>query len=82
MAHVWCELNYCYTKISGAKNLQEFDVLEPVQDGSDAVMERIGLLEDMRWEREQQDMLAALIADAPPTPIAMDEVKTSSPFFN
>lgn len=53
---------------------QEFGVLEPVQDGSDAVMERIGLLEDMRWEREQQDMLAALIADAPPTPIAMDEV--------
>ena len=55
-------------------------MLEPVQDGSDAVMERIGLLEDMRWEREQQDVLAALIADAPPTPIAMDEVKISSPF--
>ena len=49
-------------------------MLEPVQDGSDAVMERIGLLEDMRWEREQQDMFAALIANAPPTPIAMDEV--------
>ena len=75
-------LKYCRTKISGAKFLQEFGVLEPVQDGSDAVMERIGLLEDMRWEREQQDMLATLIADAPPTPIAMDEVKTSSPFFN
>lgn len=59
---------------------QEFGVLEPVQDGSDAVMERIGLLEDMRWEKEQQDMLAALIADAPPTPIAMDEVITTSSF--
>ena len=49
-------------------------MLEPVQDGSDAVMERIGLLEDMRWEREQQDILASLITDAPPNPIAMDEV--------
>ena len=41
-------------------------------------MERIGLLEDMRREREQQGMLTALIADAPPTPIAMDEVSVDS----
>ena len=54
--------------------LQEFGVLDPVQDGSDAVMERIGLLEDMRREKEQEDMLSALVTDAPPNPIAMDEV--------
>ena len=49
-------------------------MLEPVHDGSDAVMERIGLLEDMRREREQQDMFTAFVGDAPPYPIAMDEV--------
>ena len=48
--------------------------MEPVQDGNDAVMDRIGLLEDMRREKEQQDMLSALVANAPPNPIAMDEV--------
>ena len=53
-------------------------MLEPVHDGNDAVMERIGLLEDMRREREQQDMLTAFIADAPPNPIAMDEVDCSA----
>ena len=62
-------------------SLQEFGVLEPVQDGSDAVMERIGLLEDMRREKEQQDMLTALIADAPPNPIAMDEVNELAPLL-
>ena len=53
-----------------------------MQDGSDAVMERIGLLEDMRREREQQHMLAALISDAPPNPIAMDEVNELAPQIN
>ena len=40
----------------------------------DSVFDRIGLLEDMRTEWDQTQLLRSLLANAPPTVVGMDEV--------
>ncbi len=54
--------------------IQEFAVGEWVGGDSDVVCDRIGLLEDMRMEWEQLQLLESHISDAPPTLVGTEEV--------
>ena len=54
--------------------LQECGVTEVVQDESDALLGRIGLMEDMRMEWDQTEVLRALLSEAPSSLVGMDEV--------
>ena len=48
--------------------------MEVVQADSDALLGRIGLMEDMRMEWEQTEILRALLSEAPSSLVGMDEV--------
>lgn len=55
---------------------QRFGVLEAVEGDSDLVLERMGLLEDMRVELEQTQVLGELLQESPPSLFGMDEVRS------
>jgi len=48
--------------------------MEVVQGDSDTLLGRIGLMEDMRMEWEQTEILRALLSEAPSSLVGMDEV--------
>lgn len=70
----YCLVNGCYCEPCYWYALQELGVMEVVQGDSDALLGRIGLMEDMRMEWEQTEILRALLSEAPSSLVGMDEV--------